>query len=102
MWRMEVVPSIQRSLRRSSLLIDPDRCFEVREGKNSRRTKPILVLPRRKIPLSVGVSKTWRKEEGISEQNKIFRSLPTSTNRRDFSDTNKQATTSSQTTTLFV
>ena len=27
MWGMEVVPSIQRSLRRSSLLIDPDRCF---------------------------------------------------------------------------
>ena len=42
MWGMKVVPSIQRSLRRSSLLIDPERCFEVREGENSRRTKPIF------------------------------------------------------------
>ena len=32
-------------------LIDPDRCFDVREGKNGRRTKPMLVLPRQKIPL---------------------------------------------------
>ena len=42
MWGMKVVPSVQRSLRRSSLLIDPERCFEVREEENSRRTKPIF------------------------------------------------------------
>ena len=62
-WGMEVVAPIQRSLRGSSLLIDPDdRCFEVREGKNSRRTKPILVLPRRKIPLK---NKTNSKSETL-------------------------------------